>query len=176
MMHADDVYLNGRIWTGGDAATGPEPTALAVRTGRVLEHGTDERLRERIGPGTRVIDLAGRRVIPGLIDGHIHAVRAGATWTSELHWTGVPDVATALASIRAAAERAQPGEWIRAVGGWHPCQFTEAREPTRAELDAVSGDHPVYVQALYESAVLNSAAIRATGLDKMAGDPPGGHV
>jgi predicted amidohydrolase YtcJ len=176
MIHADDVYLNGRIWLGSDPATRPEPTALAVRAGRVLAHGADERLRELIGPDTQVIDLAGRRVIPGLIDGHMHAVRAGATWTSELHWTGVSDVTTALASIRTAAERARPGEWIRAIGGWHPCQFTEAREPTRAELDAVSGDHPVYVQALYESAVLNSAAIRATGLDTMAGDPPGGQV
>jgi predicted amidohydrolase YtcJ len=176
MAQADDVYLNGRIWPGGDPVAGPEPTALAVHGGRVLAHGTDDRLRELIGPGTRVIDLAGRRVIPGLIDGHIHAVRAGLTWTGELHWTGVPDVASALASIRAAAERARPGEWIRAIGGWHPCQFTEAREPTRSELDAVSGDHPVYVQALYESAVLNSAAILETGLDKLAGDPPGGHV
>jgi len=103
-------------------------------------------------------DLRQRRVIPGLIDGHIHAVRAGACWDRELHWTGMPDVAAALDSIRAAAGSCQPGEWIRAVGGWHPSQFTEGRSPTRGELDDACPDHPVYLQALYQHAVLNSAA------------------
>jgi predicted amidohydrolase YtcJ len=179
--YADTVYLNGRIWPGAGVpaappASAPEPTALATAAGRVLAHGSDARMRELAGPGTTVIDLQGRRVIPGLIDGHLHAARAGATWTGELHWTGVPDVQAALAAIGNAAGRVAPGEWIRAIGGWHPCQFIEAREPTRAELDKVAPDHPVYLQALYEVAILNSAAIRASGLDKISGDPPGGHV
>jgi predicted amidohydrolase YtcJ len=172
---ADDVYLNGRIWPGAGVA-GTEPTALAVARGRVAGLGADPDLRAMIGPRTRVIDLQGRRVIPGLIDGHMHAVRAGATWTSELHWTGISDVPTALASIRAAAKQAGPGQWIRAVGGWHSSQFVESREPTRAELDDAGGESPVYVQALYEVAVLNSAAIRATGLDRVTGDLVGGRI
>lgn len=172
---ADEVYLNGRVWPGA-GTVGSEPTAVAVARGRVAGLGDDASIRERVGPGTRVIDLQGRRVVPGLVDGHMHAVRAGATWTSELHWTGVPDVSTALASIRTAAKQAGPGRWIRAVGGWHPCQFAEAREPTRAELDDAGGENPVYVQALYEVAVLNSAAIRATGLDRLTGDIAGGRI
>ncbi|GAA4661232.1 amidohydrolase [Amycolatopsis dongchuanensis] len=167
---ADELYVNGPVWTG----PGREVTALAVRDGRVLACGEDA--REHAGPGTRIVDLQGHRLIPGLIDGHLHAARAGATWTAELHWTGVPDVASALATIKAAAGDRPAGEWIRAIGGWHPCQFAESREPTRAELDAVAPDHPVYVQALYEVAVLNSAALRATGLDRQAGDLPGGRV
>jgi predicted amidohydrolase YtcJ len=142
----------------------------------VLAVGSDAELRELAGPGTRVIDLQGRRVIPGLIDGHLHAARAGLSWADELHWDGVPDLGTALASIHAAAERAAPGEWIRVVGGWHPDQFAQARAPTRAELDQAGGDHPVYVQALYEEGILNSAAIRASGLDQVSGDLPGGQV
>jgi predicted amidohydrolase YtcJ len=173
---ADTVYLNGRVWPGANGSAAPEPAALATAAGRVVALGSDPELRELIGPDTTVIDLQGRRVIPGLIDGHLHATRAGATWTSELHWTGVPDVATALTAIGDAADRVAPGEWIRAVGGWHPCQFTEAREPTRAELDKVAGDHPVYLQALYEVAILNSAAIQASGLDKVSGDLPGGRI
>ncbi|WP_160148896.1 amidohydrolase [Amycolatopsis alkalitolerans] len=165
---AGTVYVNGRIWAG----RGLEVPALAVRDGRVLALG--EQARELAG--AEVVDLRGRRVIPGLIDGHLHAARAGATWSAELHWTGVPDVVAALATIEAAARQRRPGEWIRAIGGWHPCQFAESREPTRAELDAVAPDHPVYVQALYESAVLNTAGIRATGLDGIDGDPPGGRV
>ncbi|MCI2422345.1 amidohydrolase [Saccharopolyspora sp. K220] len=167
---ADEVYVNGRIW----AARGREVTALAVRDGRVLACGEDA--QELAGRGSRVVDLGGRRMIPGLIDGHMHATRAGATWATELHWTGVPDVASALATVEAVARDRPPGEWIRAIGGWHPCQFAESREPTRAELDAVAPDHPVYLQALYEVAVLNSAALRATGLDKLSGNPPGGWV
>ena len=92
---ADTVYLNGRVWPGANGSAAPEPAALATAAGRVVALGSDPELRELIGPDTTVIDLQGRRVIPGLIDGHLHATRAGATWTSELHWTGVPDVATA---------------------------------------------------------------------------------
>lgn len=168
----DEIYVNGRIWPGDGSA----PTALAVAGGRVVATSDDTTIRDLAGPATRVTDLCGRRVVPGLIDGHMHATRAGATWDGELHWTGVPDVATALATIEAAAAERPPGEWIRAIGGWHSCQFADAREPTMAELDAVAPDHPVYLQALYEVAVLNSAAIRATGLDRLAGDPPGGRV
>jgi predicted amidohydrolase YtcJ len=178
-MAAETVFLGGRVWPGGKPAAGSEPsepTALAQEGGRVTALGSDEDMRELIGPGTTVIELQGRRVIPGLIDGHMHAARAGLTWASELHWDGLPDVDSALASISAAAGRAAPGQWIRAVGGWHPCQFAEARLPTRDELDKAAGDHPVYVQALYEVAVLNSAAIRASGLDKVAGDLPRGRV
>jgi predicted amidohydrolase YtcJ len=175
-MPAETVFLGGKVWAGASQAAGSEPTALAVTGGRVSAVGSDEEIRELAGPGTTVIGLQGRRVIPGLIDGHMHATRAGLTWTSELHWDGLPDLDDALASVSAAAGRAAPGEWIRAVGGWHPCQFAQARLPTSGELDKAAGDHPAYVQALYEVAVLNSAAIRASGLDKVTGDLPGGRI
>jgi predicted amidohydrolase YtcJ len=172
----DAVYLNGAVWAGGDAPLPAGPTALAVSRGRVVALGADRDVRELADAGTAVMDLGGRRVVPGLIDGHIHAVRAGATWAHELHWTGLPDVRSALASIADAAARERPGEWIRAVGGWHPCQLAEGRSPTREELDAVSGDHPVYIQALYDHAVLNSEALRRTGIDQLVADPPGGRI
>jgi len=89
----------------------------------------------------------------------------------------VPDVAAALASIRAEVARRPPGEWVRAIGGWHPPPVHRGSPPpSRAELDAVAPEHPVYVQALYEYAVLNTAALRASGLDRLAEDPPGGHL
>jgi predicted amidohydrolase YtcJ len=172
----DAVYFNGAVWAGGEVAALPRPTALAVGRGRVVALGTDREISELAAAGTPFVDLGGRRVVPGLIDGHIHAVRAGATWADELHWSGLPDVRAALASIADAAARARPGEWICAVGGWHPCQLAEGRSPTREELDSVSGDHPVYVQALYDHAVLNSEALRRTGIDRLTADPPGGRV
>ncbi len=172
----ETVFLGGRVWPGAGPAAGGEPSAMAVAGGRVAALGSDEELRELIGPGSTVIELQGRRVIPGLIDGHMHAARAGLTWTSELHWDGVRDVDSALATVSEAAARAAPGQWIRAVGGWHPSQFTEVREPTRGELDKAAGDHPAYVQALYEVAVLNSAALRDSGLDRLTSDLPDGRI
>jgi predicted amidohydrolase YtcJ len=180
----DRIFVNGRIWPGlpspdatAAAPVDPAPRheALAVRDGRVLALGGTRRILDLAGPGTALVDLQHRTVVPGLIDGHMHAVRAGSTWSSELHWTGMPRLAQALDNIREAAASAPPGQWIRAIGGWHPCQFEENRPPTRAELDAAAPDHPVYVQGLYEVAVLNTAAARAVGLDDW-GDLPGGTV
>jgi predicted amidohydrolase YtcJ len=174
----DTVYVNGLLWPGagpGGSATRPA-TALAVVGGHISALGDEREIRGLAGPRTEVVDLGRRRLIPGLIDGHIHAVRAGASWDRELHWTGVPNLWMALEQLRAVLPASEPGEWIRAVGGWHPSQFGEGRAPTRHELDEVSGDHPIYLQALYESAVLNSAALRRSGIDALAGDPPGGTI
>ncbi|MEV6918587.1 amidohydrolase [Amycolatopsis sp. NPDC051106] len=174
--NADRIFVNGLVWPGRTRPPGLEPTALLVRNGRIGACGTDAEIRALAGPGAVVTDLGGRRVIPGLIDGHMHAVRAGSTWAGELRWTGVPDLPAALGGIRAAAGRTPPGTWLRVVGGWHPSQFAEGREPTRAELDAAAPEHPVYVQALYEVAVLNSVALHVTGIDATAADPPGGQI
>ncbi len=177
-VNVDAIYVNGAVWPGGAALADPppSPSALAVAHGRIAALGSDQEISALAAPGCKVVDLAGLRLIPGLIDGHIHAVRAGPSWDRELHWTGLPDVAAVLDSIRAAAGSCQPGEWIRAVGGWHPSQFTDGRSPTRGELDDACPGHPVYVQALYDHAVLNSAALRASGLDRQQTDPPGGII
>jgi predicted amidohydrolase YtcJ len=170
---ADTLVVGGRIWTGG---TPPEVEALAVRAGRVLAAGDARELEPLAGRGTRVIDLQGRRAVPGLVDAHIHAVRAGLTWEDELRWGDHSSLAESLATVSARAAALPAGEWIRVVGGWHPCQLAEGRLPTRAELDAAAPDHPVYVQALYDAAVLNSAALAACGWDASSADPPGGRL
>ncbi|MFE2044915.1 amidohydrolase [Streptomyces sp. NPDC059477] len=188
----DAVYVNGRIWPGLPTSpidptdpiepadpispTGPtgsrpfpEYEALAVTRGRITALGDTATLLGRAGPDTEVVELGGRRVIPGLIDGHMHAVRAGATWSGELHWQGMPRLSHALDSIRERALKTPPDGWVLAIGGWHPCQFEENRPPTRAELDAVAPDRPVYVQALYDVAVLNSRAADLVGLEDWTG-------
>ena len=98
---ADTVLLNGKIVQYGAAPA----QALAVRDGRIAAVGSTADIRALAGPNTRVIDLDGRTVIPGLIDSHIHAIRAGLTFTTEVHWIGVRTLAEALDRIRAAAER-----------------------------------------------------------------------
>jgi predicted amidohydrolase YtcJ len=185
-MRVEAIYIDGLIFTGAElrdvvehrngSADATEHTAMAVTDGRIVAVGTTEEILQLAQPDTLVTDLGGRRVIPGLIDAHMHATRAGATWDQELHWTRVPNLKEALATVRRAAAAAPDGAWIRAVGGWHATQFEEGRAPTRAELDEAGGDHPVYVQSFYDMAVLNTVAMKALGFDQMDGDPPGGVI
>ena len=79
-MNVDAIYVNGAVWPGGPilADESPRPSALAVAYGRIAALGSDQEISALAARGCKVVDLAGRRVIPGLIDGHIHAVRAGA--------------------------------------------------------------------------------------------------
>ncbi len=112
------------------------------------------------------IDLGGRRVLPGLIDSHMHAIRAGLTYDDELDWTSQTTLAGALASIGAAAKARPPGTWITVGGGRHPNQLDAGRMPTRAELDVAAPEHPVFVYPLYaraDRAVVNSAALQILG-------------
>ncbi|MGW4203200.1 amidohydrolase [Streptomyces sp. NPDC004726] len=170
---ADLVVRNARVWTGESGPEGGEPTAFAVRNGRFIAVGTDEDIAPLARASERVIDLGGRRVLPGLQDSHIHAVRAGVTWNTELHWETVYSVADALESIRVQVTRVGEDDWVCVVGGWHRRQFAEQRTPTRAELDAASPRNPVFAQMGYECAVLNTAALRACGWASADDAPPG---
>jgi predicted amidohydrolase YtcJ len=142
----------------------------------LVAEGSDDELAPLVENASRVIDLEGRRVLPGLQDSHIHAVRAGLTWERELHWEEVRSLADALAQIRERAARTPSGTWITVVGGWHERQLAERRLPTRAELDAAAPDHPVVVQMLYDAAVLNTAALRECGWEDTSADPPRGRL
>ena len=162
------LFVNGRIFTGLGA---PECDALAIRDGLVTAVGRSKDLREHITPSSQVVDLGERRVVPGLIDSHIHAIRAGATWRQRVDWSAVTSLPAALDLVRDAAATRQ-GQWVAVVGGWHPGQFDERRAPTPAELTAAAPHNPVYVQLLYESALLNDAGLAAAGIDRDTADPP----
>ena len=118
------------------------------------------------GPATRRIDLAGSAVIPGLIDNHMHLLRAGTTWQWEVRLDGVGSRAQALDLLRARVRATPPGEWIYTLGGWAVEQFADDARPfTRDELDRVAPRHPLLLQASYYQSFLNTAAMQALGLD-----------
>ena len=147
---ADTVLINGKVITLDDASSILQ--AVAIRDGKVLAIGSDQDIRKRADARTRIIDLGGRTVAPGLMDSHIHALRAALTFAVELSWIGVPSLAKGLDLIREAALKSPPGAWIKIGGGWTELQFPERRGPTIEELVAAAPDRPVYVQRLYNTA------------------------
>jgi predicted amidohydrolase YtcJ len=175
---ADLLLVGGRVWTGVGGPVGEDaPAAVAISGGRIAGVGPESRLRALADSSTLTVDVGGRRVIPGLIDSHIHAVRAGLSYLDELDWTEVRSVGDALGTLRQAAASRAPGSWITALGGWHPSQFTECRVPELAELDEAAPRHPVFVHPLYghdDHGVLNSAALAALGWTGRCADPEGG--
>ncbi|WP_447040885.1 amidohydrolase [Streptomyces sp. DSM 118878] len=172
--HADLLVRNAKVFTG-DAAR-PEARAVAIRDGRVAALGDDHALAHLVGPATKVVDALGRRVIPGLNDSHLHVIRGGLNYVLELRWDGVRSLRHALAMLREQAGRTPKGQWIRVVGGWTAEQFAERRMPTVAELNAAAPDTPVFVLHLYQSALMNRAAVRAAGFTRDTPDPRGGQI
>jgi predicted amidohydrolase YtcJ len=170
-LPADLILTHGRLATL-DAAR-PEASALAVRGGRLAAVGDEREVLAHRGPDTAVIDARGRRVIPGLIDSHLHVLRGGLHYNMELRWDGVPSLAEALRRLREQAARTPPPQWVRVVGGWTKFQFAERRMPTLEEINAAAPDTPVFVLHLYDRAWLNAAALRAVGYTKDTPDPPG---
>jgi predicted amidohydrolase YtcJ len=171
---ADLVVRNGKIHTGDPAF--PHATALAIKDGKVTVVGDDTDVAPLVGKQTRVVDALGRRVVPGLNDSHLHVIRGGLNYTLELRWDGVPTLRQALAMLREQAGRTPKGQWVRVVGGWSADQFAERRLPTVAELNAAAPDTPVFVLHLYQSALMNRAALKAAGYTKDTPDPKGGQM
>jgi predicted amidohydrolase YtcJ len=172
---APDWILHGGRFTTLDPAR-PAATAVAIADGRFLAVGDDTEVLRLAGPATRRLDLGGRAAIPGLIDSHIHVIRGGLSWSAELRWEGVPSLDDALRLLRERAQRTQPPQWVRVVGGWSRFQFAERRLPTLEEINAASGEVPVFVLHLYDRALLNAAALRAVGITRETPDPPGGEI
>ncbi|MEU5810609.1 amidohydrolase [Streptomyces sp. NPDC047718] len=171
---ADLLVRNAKVFTGDPDR--PAARAVAIRDGRVVALGDDHDLARLVGPATRVVDALGRRVVPGLNDSHLHVIRGGLNYVLELRWDGVRSLRHALAMLREQAGRTPKGQWIRVVGGWTAEQFAERRMPTVAELNAAAPDTPVFVLHLYQSAILNRAAVRAAGFTRDTPDPRGGQI
>lgn len=170
----DLILFNGKIATQDEQRSFVE--AVAVTAGRFSATGTDHDVLALRGPKTEVIDLAGRTVVPGLNDSHLHIIRGGLNYNLELRWDGVPSLADGLRMLKLQAERTPAPQWVRVVGGWSEFQFAEKRLPTLEELNEAAPDTPVFVLHLYCQAMLNRAALRAVGYDKDTPNPPGGEI
>ncbi len=170
----DTILVNGKILTVDAQFSTRE--ALAIRDGRIIALGTSADIRKLAGRETRVIDVQGRTVIPGLIDSHLHAIRAAQTFSTEVNWIGASSLTEALGRISEAARTMKPGAWLIVAGGWNVQQFKENRRPTQAELVAAAPNNPVYVQLGYGWAMLTPLAYKALNITSDADVPSGGKM
>jgi len=174
-MSTPDLILHHGLFTTLDRGN-PTASAVAIKDGVFIAVGHDSEVMKLAGPSTRVIDLKGRRVLPGLIDNHLHIIRGGLNFNLELRWDGVRSLADAMSMLRRQVEITPAPQWVRVVGGFTEHQFTEKRLPTIDELNAVAPDIPVFLLHLYDRAILNGAALRAVGYTKNTPEPPGGEI
>ena len=172
MKPADLILQNGRITTLDSRH--PEAKEVIIADGRIV--GVDNASEFERQPETKVIDLKGCRVIPGLYDSHLHVIRGGLNYNMELRWEGVPSLSLALQMLREQVARTPPPQWVRVVGGWSEFQFAERRMPTLEEINAIAPDTPVFFLHLYCRALLNRAALEACGYTKDTPNPPAGEI
>jgi predicted amidohydrolase YtcJ len=167
---ADTILINGKIVTVDDQFRTVQ--AVAIQRDRIVAAGGNDEIQKLKGPATRLIDVQGRTVIPGLIDNHAHYMRAAEYWHREVRLDGVTSRKLALDLMREKVRESKPGEWVVVLGGWSEEQFTdEARGFTRKELDEIAPDNPLALQLFYFRVYANSPALKAMGIGASTPDP-----
>jgi predicted amidohydrolase YtcJ len=172
---ADTVYLNGKVITADKAFSIAQ--AMAVKDGRFVGVGSSAEMKKYVAANTRVVDLQGKTVIPGLMDSHSHMNGAGTAETTA-QVIAAKTVADAQAIIAAfiKAKNVPPGKWVQ-TSRWHPpSQLKEQRYLTRQELDAVAPNNPVYVQTVGHFAMANTKALELAGITRDTKNPVGGKI
>ena len=170
-----DLILHRGLITTLDRSN-PMANAVAIADGKFLAVGHERDILPLASKTTRIVDLQGRRVLPGLIDNHLHIIRGGLNFNMELRWDGVTSLADAMAMLKQQVAVTPPPQWVRIVGGFTEHQFAEKRLPTIDELNAVAPETPVFLLHLYDRAILNGAALRAVGYTRATPEPPGGEI
>lgn len=172
---ADLLLFNGKLWT--QDARVPDATAVATQAGRILAVGSDAEILPLAGPRARVIDLGGRRVLPGLTDAHFH-FQGWALSRRELPLAGLPSIQAVQEALRRRAAHTPPGssQWIRGQG-WNEGSWPEPRLLTRHDLDAAAPDHPVMLwRSDLHLGTANTLALRLAGIDASTPDPEAGVI
>src|SRR5580693_3503071 len=172
---APDLVLHRGLITTLDRSR-PTATAVAIKHGVFSAVGEDREVLALAGPTTRMVDLKGRRVLPGLIDNHLHIIRGGLHFNMELRWEGVRSLADAMWMLKRQIAMTPAPQWVRVVGGFSEHQFAEKRLPTLEEINAISPETPIFLLHLYDRALLNGAALRACGYTKDTPEPLGGQI
>jgi predicted amidohydrolase YtcJ len=177
----DVIFFHGNILTGTRLKAGdsdPVPArvaALAVRNGSIVAVGSDKDMLALKGPHTSTIDLNGAFAMPGFNDAHTHMASAGQQRLS-VDLDGTKSLAEMLSRIQAYSTTQAPGQWVLG-GGWDHTKWTGAKLPTKSDLDAVTGDHPAFLERTDgHIAIINTAALKVAGITDSTPDPRGGKI
>jgi predicted amidohydrolase YtcJ len=149
--------------------------AAAIGGGKFLAVGNDAQMAPFIGPNTEVIELAGKTVVPGLIDTHLHQL-FHALNGPQVQLLGAKSVAEVQKAVAERVARTEAGKWITASMGWHESILEEGRMPTRHEIDPVSPDNPVFIPRGGHVVTVNSKALELAGITKDTPNPEGGII
>ena len=165
---AETVFINGNIYTGNERA--PHAEAIAMKAGRIVFVGSNADAKSFQKDTTRVVDLAGKAVVPGLTDSHCHIFGIGER-EMNLNLEGANTLEDFLARVKERVAKTERGKWITGRGWietfWQPPQF-----PTRGDLDRVAPDNPVWLtRADGHAAIANSAALNLARIDKNTANP-----
>jgi predicted amidohydrolase YtcJ len=159
---ADLLVYNAKLATM--SKPGEFKQAIAIKNGIILATGANAAIIEQYkDAGTTLIDAKGKTIIPGINDSHIHIIREGLHYNSELRWDGVKTLKRAMEMLKEQAARTPEGVWIKVIGGWNEYQFEEKRQPTLAEINAAVPDKPVFITYLYGKAFVNQKGIEVLG-------------
>jgi predicted amidohydrolase YtcJ len=170
---ADLIVRNARIWTVNPKQ--PEAQALAVLNGRFVAVGSEAQVAQWQGPGTRIVDAKGGRLLPGFNDAHVHFSEGGAQ-LSAVQLTNVTSLKEFVQRVAEHAARTPKNEWIR-NGNWDESKWSPATLPTRQDIDAVTPNNPAVLSRYDGHAVLaNSKALALAGITSKTPDPPGGVI
>src|ERR1700722_11727501 len=173
---ADTVYRHGVVYTVD--ARDSRAQALAIRAGRITYVGPEGGARAFIGRETKVVDLHGRMIMPGLVDGHLHPLQGGAALLKcNLNYEQL-DVARMQAKIQACLDQSralEPDGWLEVVNWFQEGMLPPGTVTNRAVLDALKTRRPIFVSSSFgHTALVNSRALRLAGLDAKTPDPLGG--
>jgi predicted amidohydrolase YtcJ len=171
---ADIIIINARIKTLDDDNMNAEATAITGN--KILFAGSNEQVLKFKSKTTRIIDAKGKTVIPGLFDSHLHVIRGGRFYNTELRWDGVKTLKRALEMLKQQALRTPEGQWVRVVGGWNEYQFEERRLPTLEEINEAAGNVPVFILYLYGKAWLNKAGLQKLNIHSETPNPAAGLI
>jgi predicted amidohydrolase YtcJ len=166
----DTIFVNGHVVTVDTRFSIAE--AVAVTAGKFTAVGTTASVRALAGPSTKVIDLLGQTVIPGLADGHLHDAGGGPG----VDLSRARSMADVLAAITARVKASRPGELIVSNSDWHEAQLKEQRLPYRGDLDRVSPANPVVLVRGGHEYILNSAALTRWKITKDTPQVAGGRI